>query len=36
MSERESYPIVLAHGIARPDYLIDSIFRTLNLSLYDF
>ncbi len=29
-------PIVLCHGIARPDYLIDSIFRTLNLSLYDF
>lgn len=29
-------PIVLAHGMARPDYLIDSIFKTLNLSLYDF
>ncbi len=29
-------PLVLCHGIARPDYLIDSIFRTLNLSLYDF
>lgn len=29
-------PIILAHGIARPDYLIDSIFKTLNLSLYDF
>lgn len=28
-------PIVLSHGIARPDYLVDSIFRTLNLSLYD-
>jgi triacylglycerol lipase len=36
MSERKSYPVVLAHGIARPDYLIDSMFRTLNLSLYDF
>ncbi len=30
------YPIVLAHGIARPDYLIDTVFRTLNLSVYDF
>jgi len=29
-------PIILSHGIARPDYLVDSIFRTLNLSLYDF
>ncbi|MCB0265163.1 MAG: alpha/beta fold hydrolase [Calditrichaeota bacterium] len=29
-------PIVLSHGIARPDYLVDSVFRTLNLSLYDF
>jgi triacylglycerol lipase len=29
-------PIVLCHGFARPDYLIDSVFRTLNLSLYDF
>lgn len=29
-------PIVLAHGMARPDYLIDSVFKTLNLSLYDF
>ncbi len=28
--------MVLAHGIARPDYLIDSVFRTLNLSIYDF
>lgn len=35
MSEKNHYPIVLAHGIARPDYLIDSIVRTLNLSLYD-
>jgi len=32
----QQLPIVLSHGIARPDYLIDSIFRTLNLSLYDF
>lgn len=29
-------PIVLAHGIARPDFLIDSLVKTLNLSLYDF
>ncbi|MEZ4762484.1 MAG: hypothetical protein R3C26_04545 [Calditrichia bacterium] len=29
-------PIVLSHGIARPDYLVDSVFRTLNLSPYDF
>ncbi len=28
-------PIVLAHGIARPDFLVDSLARTLNLSLYD-
>ncbi len=27
---------MLAHGIARPDHLIDSLARTLNLSLYDF
>lgn len=33
---RERSPIVLAHGIARPDYFIDSMFRTLNLSIYDF
>ncbi|RMF57235.1 MAG: alpha/beta hydrolase [Calditrichaeota bacterium] len=33
---KNQYPIVLAHGIARPDYLIDSLFRTLNLSIYDF
>ncbi|NOX37112.1 MAG: hypothetical protein GXO78_06190 [Calditrichaeota bacterium] len=31
-----TFPIVLAHGIARPDYLIDSVVRTLNLSIYDF
>lgn len=36
MSRKGKYPFVLAHGIARPDYLIDSLFRTLNLSLYDF
>ncbi len=35
MRNNRHYPIVLAHGIARPDYLIDSVFRTLNLSLYD-
>ncbi len=28
-------PIILAHGIARPDYVIDSLSRTLNLSIYD-
>ncbi len=28
-------PIILAHGIARPDYIIDSLSRTLNLSIYD-
>ena len=31
-----NYPIVLAHGFARPDFLIDSLFTTLNLSIYDF
>ena len=36
MSYNGTFPFVLAHGIARPDYLIDSLFRTLNLSLYDF
>ncbi|KAA3610373.1 MAG: hypothetical protein D8M58_05845 [Calditrichaeota bacterium] len=30
------YPIILAHGFARPDFLIDSVFTTLNLSIYDF
>ena len=29
-------PIVLAHGIARPDDLINSLARTLSLSLYDY
>jgi triacylglycerol lipase len=33
---QNDYPIVLAHGFARPDYLIDSIFTTLNFSIYDF
>ncbi len=36
MSKNKKYPFVLAHGIARPDHLIDSIFSSLNLSLYDF
>jgi len=36
MDCRNRYPIVLAHGIARPDFLIDSVVRSLNLSLYDF
>ncbi|KAA3660644.1 MAG: alpha/beta fold hydrolase [Calditrichaeota bacterium] len=31
-----AYPVILAHGFARPDYLIDSVFSTLNLSIYDF
>jgi len=29
-----SYPIILAHGITRPDYLIDFIVRKLNLNDY--
>ncbi len=33
---KQTFPIVLAHGMARPDYFIDSVVRTLNLSLYDF
>jgi triacylglycerol lipase len=36
MSSRRNYPIILAHGITRPDYLIDLLIRKLNLSLYDF
>ncbi len=36
MSDDRQYPFVLAAGIARPDFLIDSMVRTLNLSLYDF
>jgi len=36
MAKNKKYPFVLAHGIARPDHLIDSIFSTLNLSIYDF
>lgn len=31
---KPSYPIILAHGITRPDYLIDFIIRKLNL--HDF
>jgi triacylglycerol lipase len=34
MSNRRNYPIILAHGITRPDYLIDFIVR--KLKLYDF
>jgi len=34
--KQNDYPIVLAHGFARPDFLIDSLFTTLNLSIYDF
>ena len=36
MEYRNLYPIILAHGIARPDFLIDSVIRSLNLTLYDF
>jgi triacylglycerol lipase len=28
---KPKYPIILAHGITRPDYLIDVIFKKLNL-----
>lgn len=31
---KPNYPIILAHGITRPDYLIDFIIRKLNL--HDF
>ncbi len=31
---KSNYPIILAHGITRPDYLIDFIIRKLNL--HDF
>jgi triacylglycerol lipase len=34
--KQNDYPIILAHGFARPDFLIDSVFTTLNLSIYDF
>ena len=34
--KQNDYPIILAHGFARPDFLIDSLFTTLNLSIYDF
>ncbi len=34
MSNRRNYPIILAHGITRPDYLIDFIVRKLRW--YDF
>lgn len=36
MSTRKSSPILLAHGITRPDYLIDLLVRKFNLPLYDF
>lgn len=29
-------PIILAHGIARPDYLLDTIFSNLKIPLTDF
>jgi len=31
---KRNHPIILAHGITRPDYLIDFIVRTLRW--YDF
>ncbi|MCK6561960.1 alpha/beta fold hydrolase [candidate division KSB1 bacterium] len=31
MNGKHGYPIILAHGITRPDYLIDFIIRKLNL-----
>jgi triacylglycerol lipase len=31
MATKRTYPIILAHGITRPDYLIDLIMRKLNL-----
>jgi triacylglycerol lipase len=31
MATQEKHPIILAHGITRPDYLIDLIMRKLNL-----
>ncbi len=34
--KQNEYPIILAHGFARHDFLIDSLFTTLNLSIYDF
>jgi len=34
MSNFRNYPIILAHGITRPDYLIDFVARKLNLNDY--
>jgi triacylglycerol lipase len=34
MTTNKHYPLILAHGITRPDYLIDFIMR--KLKLYDF
>jgi triacylglycerol lipase len=34
MTTKQNYPIILAHGITRPDYLVDFIVRKLNL--YDY
>lgn len=31
MSNHRNYPIILAHGITRPDYLVDFMVRKLNL-----
>lgn len=36
MPVRKAPPLVLAHGITRPDYLIDYVIRKFNLPLYDF
>jgi triacylglycerol esterase/lipase EstA (alpha/beta hydrolase family) len=35
MAKNKKYPFILAHGLARPDHLIDSIFNSLSLSIYD-
>ncbi|NUO82444.1 alpha/beta fold hydrolase [candidate division KSB1 bacterium] len=36
MKNSKRYPLILAHGIFRPDYLVDSLFRKLNLSWSEF
>jgi len=34
MTMKKNHPLILAHGITRPDYLIDFIVRKLNLNDY--
>ncbi len=34
MSNYRNYPLILAHGITRPDYLVDFVARKLNLRDY--